>query len=303
MDYIHDYFAAFRRAGIDTTFEVHRHNNGPVVERINFDHVTHDGLSAMLEIVRRYPAEGQKLPKVTVPKKPSLVKRLYELARWYVRFFPFKPSLWKSNGQTRMISASLQFPIIPHSSLLNTRLLLSLDQTAKKYLEKPDLKRMWMMPVGLYPVVLRELPPLNRVSFVELSVDNNTSLPDLESQIKRELKSLSYWGTMLTMLPAKFMGQWFFSLLSKYLHLSFRRTGTFSNMGEWTIPQLPENEWWSFGKGVVARMSPVEATAITINGKLGVSIHFHESLGMQEQDALAFIEEWRSAFSRISAND
>lgn len=300
MDYIHDYFAAFRRAGIDTTFEIHRHNGESVVEKINFDHVTHDGLSAMLEIVRRFPAEGQKLPKVAVPKKPSLFKRLYELSRWYVRFFPFKPSLWKSRGETKMASASLEFPTPPHATLLNTRLLLSLDQTAKKYLVKPDVKRMWMLPVGLYPMVLRELPPLNRVSFVELSLEDKTTLSELEIQIKRELKSLSYWGTMLTMLPAKFMGQWFFALLSKYLHLSFRRTGTFSNMGEWTIPQLPENEWWSFGKGVVARMSPVEATAITVNGKLGVSIHFHASLGFTESDAKIFIEEWRKAFEEIS---
>lgn len=300
MDYIHDYFAAFRRAGIDTTFEIHRHEGERVVEKINFDHVTHDGLSAMLEIIRRYPAEGQKLPKVSVPNKPSIFKRLYELTRWYIRFFPFKPSLWKSKGEARMVSASLLFPTPAHSTLLNTRLLLSLDHTARNYLLKPNVKRMWMLPVGLYPVVLRELHPLNRVSFVELSVNDHTTLPELELQIKRELKSLSYWGTMLTMFPAKFMGQWFFALLSRYLHLSFRRTGTFSNMGEWTVPQLSQNEWWSFGKGVVARMSPVEATAITMNGKLGISIHFHATLGYSQEDARAFILEWKKSFEDLS---
>lgn len=300
MDYIHHYFAAFRRAGIDTTFEIHRNVGECVVERINFDHVTHDGLSAMLEIIRRYPVEGQKLPKVSVPERPSLLKRLYELVRWYVRFFPFKPSLWKSKGETKMASASLVFPVLNHERLLNTRLLLALDQTARNYLENPKQKRMWMMPVGLYEKVLRDLPPLNRVSFVELSMEDKTTLEELESQIKRELKSKSYWGTMLTMLPAKFMGQSIFSFLSRYLHLSFRRTGTFSNMGEWTIPDVSQDEWWSFGKGVVARMSPVEATAITLNGKLGVSIHFHSSLGFSESDAKKFLSEWRQAFESIS---
>ncbi len=300
MDYIHDYFAGFKKAGIDTVFELHRHRSG-VVERHSFDHVDYDGLSAMLEMLRKYPAEGVKMPRVSVPSKPSLFKRFFELARWYVRFFPFKPSLWKTSGESKLASASLLFPKIHNEKMLNARLLLSLDQTVKEQLVKPTKKRMWMLPVGLYPVVLRELPPLNRVSFVELAVDDETQVVDLESQIKRELKSLSYWGTMLTMWPARLMGQWMFSILARTLHLSFRRTGTFSNMGEWVIPALPNDEWWSFGKGVVARMSPFEAAAVTINGHLGVSVHFHSSLGWSDERAMAFLKNWKNKYMEISA--
>lgn len=300
MDYIHDYFSGFKKAGIDTVFEIHRHQGEKVSERHAFDHVDYDGLSAMLEMVRKFPPEGMKLPKVSVPNKPSSWKRLFELARWYVRFFPFKPSLWKSLGESKLASASLLFSHVSNDKMLNARLLLSLDQVVKEHLLKPTKRRMWMLPVGLYPMVLRELPPLNRVSFVDLSVDDQTDVIELEAQIKRELKSLSYWGTMLTMWPARLMGQWMFSLLARTLHLSFRRTGTFSNMGEWTIPSLPADEWWSFGKGVVARMSPFEAAAVTINGKLGVSVHFHASLGWSDERALEFLINWKTKYLELS---
>ncbi len=106
---------------------------------------------------------------------------------------------------------------------------------------------------------------------------------------------------MLTMWPAKVMGQWMFSILARTLHLSFRRTGTFSNMGEWVIPSLPSDEWWSFGKGVVARMSPFEAAAVTINGKLGVSVHFHASLGWSDERAREFLNKWKDKYMEISA--
>jgi hypothetical protein len=66
MDYIHDYFAGFKRAGIDTVFELHRHRGDKVFERHAFDHVDYDGLSAMLEMLRKFPAEGVKMPKVAV---------------------------------------------------------------------------------------------------------------------------------------------------------------------------------------------------------------------------------------------
>lgn len=157
-----------------------------------------------------------------------------------------------------------------------------------------------MTPVGLYNQVNRDTTPANRVSFIDLKVGNENSLKDIQEEIKTQLRNMNYWGTILTMYFSVFFGKWFFTKLAKYIHLIFRRTGTFSNLGEWSIPGLPSNEWWVFGEGCVARMSPVEGTALVINGRLGLSVHFHPSIGLDQSAAEAFVEEWRENFLKLN---
>ncbi len=274
------------------------------IEAISFDHIHYDGISALTSLSRQFPAEGFKAPLLAVKPKPSVAKRILELIKWYVRFYPFMPSKWKSISQDKTEITTAIIEVENWNSLqkdisINTKLLYALDLTSRKYLvnSKP---RVWMTPVGLYSEVSRETKPANRVSFIDLKIRNEDSLMEVQNTAKVQLKELNYWGTILTMYLSVFFGKWFFTKLAKYIHLTFRRTGTFSNMGEWTIPCLPENEWWVFGEGCVAKMSPVEGTALVINGRMGLSVHFHPSIGMNQNQAETFIKEWKEQFLKLN---
>lgn len=304
MQYIQTYFECFRDSGMKTVFQIFRMRENDKLDAHSFDHVHYDGISAITELARKFPADGFSAPSLTLKPKPGALKRIYELMKWYVRFYPFMPSKWKiiSDKETEIATAITQIKNWNSSDTrisINTKLLMALDQTSRKYLMNSK-SRVWMSPVGLYNKVSRDITPSNRVSFIDLKVKNDSTLEDVQEEAKSQLKNLNYWGTILTMYFSVFFGKWFFTKFAKYVHLTFRRTGTFSNMGEWTIPGIPPEEWWVFGEGCVAKMSPVEGTAIVINGRMGLSVHFHPSLGFDENKANTFINEWKDNFLKLN---
>lgn len=287
-----------------TVFQVFRMQGSQKIAAIPFDHVHYDGISAITELARQFPADGFKAPTLTLKPKPSVLKRIFELMKWYAYFYPFMPSKWKtfSTDKTEITTAIIEvenWQSTDKEISINTKLLFALDQTSRKYLEN-DKARAWMTPVGLYETVTRDVKPANRVSFVDLKIKNDSTLKDVQDQAKTRLKELNYWGTILTMYISVFFGKWFFTKLARYIHLTFRRTGTFSNMGEWIIPGVPQNEWWVFGEGCVAKMSPVEGTAIVVNGRLGLSVHFDSSIGIDQKQAQLFITEWKENFLKLN---
>lgn len=282
-------------------FEIHRMNGTNVVEKFSFDHVYYDGISAVLEVARKFPEAGFSSPKLTVKPKPSLLYRMKELAKWYLAFYPFMPPKWKTHSGTPsdVVSAAIEIEnwqsTDPKISV-NTKQLVALDQTSKDYLTNGDKPRVWMTPVGFYHGVTRDLPASNRVSFIDIKIKKDSSQHEVQESAKRQLMELHYWGTMMTMKLPQFIGKFLFKLAAKNMHLFFRRTGTFSNMGEWTIPGIDQKEWWVFGRGCVARMSPVEGTAMVVNGRMGISVHFDPSLRMTPEEAQIFVKRWKENY-------
>ncbi len=300
MEFIRTYFECFREAGINTVFRIDRMRGKEKISHMSFDHVDYDGISAVIEMARQFPEEGFVAPKLTVKPRPSILKCAWEHLKWYVKFYPFMPPKWKTQSVKQDVTSAVieienwQKPSSPIS--YNTKLLIALDEASKKYLTNSEKPRVWMTPVGMYDGVTRNIEPANRVSFIDIKMKNGMSEQDVQLQAKTQLRELNYWGTIASMWYSTLFGKAPFVFIAKYIHLIFRRTGTFSNMGEWKIPAIPENEWWTFGKGCVARMSPVEGTAIIINGRLGLSLHFHETLGFSQEEADKFILQWKEIY-------
>ncbi|WP_408097715.1 hypothetical protein ACJVC5_02035 [Peredibacter sp. HCB2-198] len=305
MDYIQTYFECFKAAGIDTTLQIDRMRGSHVVERIKFDHITHDGISIMTEMARKYPSEGFSAPTLLVRPRPSMGKRLLELLKWYVRHYPFMPPKWKeaSRGKTKNANGRVcieNWKSSDQSVSVNTKLLLALDQTSREHITNPKPPRVWMTPVGMYTTISRDTPPKNRVSFIDIEVGNQSTLADIQKSSREQLTDLNYWGTILTMALPNVLGKFLFKYVAKYTHLFFRRTGTLTNLGEWTIPGLADDEWWTFGEFSVAKMAPVAGSAIIVNGKLGLSVHFHPIVGFTDAEAQVFAEKWKENFLKIS---
>lgn len=300
MQYIQSYFECFKESGMNTVFKIYRMRGNQKVAAVEFDHCTHDGVSAVLEMARTFPAEGFVAPKLSLKGKPSIWKRLLELFKWYARFYPFTPTKWKvlSQDKTDIVSGIVEVEgwDFPHPVSVNTRLLAALDITSREYLCNPKGKTHWMTPVGMYNGISRDLSPANRVSFIDLKLTPDSTLEEIQAQSKKQLQDQNYWGTILTMYFSVMLGKGPFTIFARYLHLFFRRTGTFSNVGEWNIPSLPEDEWWVFGQGCVARMSPIEGLSLVVNGRLGLSVHVHPSLGWSMEEAQKFVEKWKKNY-------
>lgn len=300
--YTHKYFRAFSRIGVSTELRLFQMKGDEVFTVRSYDHAEYDGLTAMLSFAKDLGYPPVSPPRITYSAPPSPLGRFRELLRWYFAFFPFKASLWKKSNNGKRVSAweRWEVPSDLSSAELNSRLLLSLDRAAKAHLCHPKKERMWMIPVGLYPSLAEAKTTGNSVSFIDVAIDDQTTTPALSAQIRSYLKMGTHWGTLLTIRPAGLLGVWLFSQFLKTAHLSFRRTGTLTNVGAWSVPDLPEDEWWVFGDGMVAKMNPMVATALMVNGKLGVSVIFDASVGKSEAEARAFLKEWKESFKGLS---
>jgi hypothetical protein len=297
-DFTYKYFKAFSRIGVSTELKLFQMKGQKILSEKSFDHTNYDGLKAVLNFANSLGHSEFTSPRITYSPPLSRIKSFRELLRWYFDFFPFKASLWKRKKTTERVSAWQRWDLGREltSSELNSKLLLSLDQTAKDHLQDAKKPRMWMIPVGLYPNLDQSTTEGNSVSFIDVEINDSTTSKSLNEQIRFYLKKGNYWGTLLTIKPAGFLGVWLFSQFLKVAHLSFRRTGTLTNVGNWDIPGLPQDEWWVFGDGMVARMNPVVGTALMVNGKLGVSIIFDASVGKSKDDAESFLNSWKMNF-------
>lgn len=295
------YFQAFSRIGVSTELKLFRMKGEKILSTESFDHADYDGISAVMGFAKSLSHDEVIPPKLSYSPPVSILKSIRELARWYSAFFPFKTALWKKSMGSKRVSAWARWEVENDlsSSDLIAALLLSLDQTSRNYLEDQTKPRMWMIPVGLYQDINKASGSGNSVSFIDVSIDNSTSTTSLKDQIRFYLKNGTHWGTLLTIKPVALLGVWLFSQLLKIAHLSFRRTGTLTNVGSWSVPGLAEDEWWVFGDGMAAKMNPAIATGLMVNGKLGVSIIFDSSLGKSKDEAEAFIQDWKSHFEKL----
>ncbi len=301
MEFIKAYFECFREAGINTVFRIYRMQGSEKIAETSFDHVDFDGISAVTSLARQFPAEGFTAPKLTVKPKPSALRCFLELAKWYVRFYPFMPPKWKAYPEKKKTITSAIIEIEnwrkdDSKISVNTKLLCALDLASKEFLENDKKPRVWMAPVGIYNGISRDIEPSNRVSFIDIKIKDSMTEENVQAVAKKHLMELNYWGTINTMKYSVLFGKKPFIVATKFMHYFFRRTGTFSNMGEWKIPGLAKNEWWTFGQGCVARMSPVEGTAIVVNDRMGLSLHIHESIGMPQSEADRFIKKWKEIY-------
>lgn len=305
MKIVDKYFECFKMAGFDTEFRIARFQDLSKIEELTFDHCEYDGVSAVVEMIRRNSNDQFKSPALKLPKPQNIFLRIWELIRWYIKFYPFTPTEFRNQGHysKEMISCYKKLDNWNDKKSkysLNARLLLSLDMASREFLKNKNGKTVWMNPVGLYEEIPFNLPKGNRVSFIDLKIAKDTKIDELALALKDELTRKSYWGTFLTTYQAIIFGKRLFSLFCRYVHIVFRRTGAYSNLGEWSIPLIDEKEWWVFSKGFAAKMSPVEAVSIIINNKLALSLHFHPCLGFNEELANQLLSNWIKYFNEIS---
>lgn len=299
-DIVWRYFDVLKQSGEETSFAIIRFRSERPLEKLTFDHRQYDGVSAICEIARKLPKEGFVPPHFKVAPKPSLFKRWMMLLTWSLQLFPGLGRQWKKGSGVRMAAQAFVSLSQKEWSDIQTRkgagtsaVLSSLDSLAQKYLTDSALPRLWMIPVGLYEKIDRSLYPQNKVAFVDVSLWSEGNQKEaIQSQLKRDLPKGLYWGSILTLHIVDLLGESGFLFSLKFMHHFFRRTGTLTNVGSWTIPGIPPEEWWAVQVTTV-KMSPVGVGMLEINGQLGLGIQFHPSLRWNPIEAQKFALEFK----------
>ncbi len=298
-DIVWEYFDLLREHGEEASFTIKRFQDESPIDSVRFDHRSYDGISAMCELARTLPVDGFTPPQLMVKAEPSNLKKLWLLLKWSVLLWPGVGRAWKkSSTNSDPVTAFIRLTPSEWAPLKRSggtaKVIAALDLTAQKYLKPSWLPRLWMIPVGLYPQISRDIPPKNRVSFVDLRLfEQGNAFQTVSSQLRESLSEGRYWGSFLSMYAIKLLGKKIFLWQLHFMHHFFRRTGTLTNLGDWKLATLPSDEWWAVQVTVV-KISPVGASMLEVNGSLGLSVQFHQCLGWSEAQAQTFIKEWKA---------
>jgi hypothetical protein len=297
-DVFWNYFEALRLSGEDISFALVRLRGTQILERISFDHRRYDGVSALCEYISQKKYTKATPPNLRSKAEPTMTKKIIHLFNWYRHLWPGLGRGWqKRSSKAQQVGSQImltpeEWKGVQSQKPATVAVLEALDRVAQNYYLPSALPRLWMIPVGLYPMIDLSMSPSNRVSFVDMKLTGNKTEDQISTQLRDLLTQGQYWGSVLSLSIVHFFGVSLFSRLLALMPHFFRKTGTLTNVGQWEVPELEADESWSIAVTTVA-ISPVGASMLEINGKLALGIQFHKSLGWSPEQAESFAKEWK----------
>jgi hypothetical protein len=151
--------------------------------------------------------------------------------------------------------------------------------------------RDWMVPVNLRGSISLPDVRANQFGYVQIRVRKQDSPAQVSAKLDRLIAgpdALDSWWA------AAALAAWPGDALR--LELMARGAGwaghgVFSNLGSWSVPEVPPGEAWVAGSSV-NRFVPACASTVTVNGALGIMLRLRADLA-QRLDVAALTRSWR----------
>ncbi len=172
---------------------------------------------------------------------------------------------------------------------INSQLMWSLDQTLRSNWKLHPEHFFWMVPVNMRGAIQKQIDTSNHASWIWVDTFKAQKAAVIQNQIQARLNEGFHWGAWLGLNIGKLIGiKGMNFLLDKAAGIEEHWVGTFSNVGAWTID----------GAGPVAIIiptapsTPLSAGCVTVNGNLGLSLHVHPQLNVDEITLGSWIDSW-----------
>lgn len=270
---------------------------------IQIDHARHDGIGGFATLMESEGYGAPTLPAIRITSRPDGEKaRLVvnaALGRLEERSVQWKHKLWRSASSIKkqiawcVADVDQSKAVYERAASLgvssNSYLLYTLNKILAKKLIEEESKYFWCVPVNMRGAVKLPSPTQNHFSFVTICAGGNSSAADIHKEIKGQLAAEEHWA------------HWF---IYDYLGRNPEQMreiardgevhqilGTFSNLGSWTVDGLPDSISWVFVP-TMAIGRPIATGAMDVNGRIGLAMHMHETIGLEQSEIQALCQEW-----------
>lgn len=277
------------------------------------DHRNMDGLGAFITALEESGATSVPYPELRQPLKPdadaiqSAIGRAMERkGDWKVNWKLNWKSEWekscdipagKNNIAWRIISPEVKILIESKSKeqsvSVNSYLLSTLNRVLGQHLTQKESQYFWGMPINMRGAVKMPEASQNHFSFISVKTSADGSAQDIHQEIKKQLKAdehWAYWDLFRFMASSP-------DILSQAVSGAGddTRIGTFSNLGEWNIEDLNENDMWVFVPSITPD-TPIAIGVITLNGNIGLAMHVDPSLPLSQKNIDEIMDKWIQQF-------
>ncbi len=269
-----------------------------------YSHAKYDGIGAFLEHFR---ASGLIPTVPTLPKNyfASWLRKLLGLIN-NLRFVPVFGARWKAMSETpadrnlkgiytyKVLSPEETKKVLKASRAagvsVNSQLLWALDQSLRQYWIAGSGPFYWMIPVNMRGATQKTLDTSNHASFIWVDTLNAKTPTEIQKQIQTRFAENFHWGSWLGINIGSWIGiNGMNFLLNKAEKVQEHWVGTFSNVGAWNlaadplviiIPTVPS--------------SPLGAGCVTVNDRMGLSLHIHPQLKIDLKELDIWLHNWIS---------
>ncbi len=268
----------------------------------DYSHADYDGVGLVVEHLREQGLKPQ------VPTLPDIYRRswrtLFAGLIANLRFVPVFSAKWKvmDYSPTRpkeyglfahqVLSREDSQQIFAASKIagvsVNAQLLWALDKTLREHWVPDSGPFFWMLPINMRVDSQKKTDTSNHASWIWVDTLGAHSAIQIQNQIKKRLSDGFHWGAWVALNIGKLIrirGMNF--LLNQAEKINERWVGTFSNLGSWNIDSDP----------LVVIIptpptTPISVGCISINKRLGLSLHVHPNLKVNQLQLDQWLQAW-----------
>ena len=311
FDWVSLWYIAARERGINDICTVARLDTGTgELECHRFSHAQMDGVGALGQLLRDrgYPLDQLPQTKFVVP--PPLHKRPLILWRAIREAGPQQID-WLDRDPSRQGDPNtldfLTFTVAETDRIrgrakalgvsTNALMLESVNRIVVPQVTRGDGKGKWVFPVNLRGAVTKSRDTANHSTAIAISADRTTTAKDIDVQIRANLKAGAHWAAWWLLNIGRLIGLRGVRFLSRASEKKSHWLGTFSNMGEWNMPNLRDpainsNEVW-MAAPPGTKNYPISVACLTWNGRLAITMKIHPSINPDTNAAKLYLEMLR----------
>lgn len=272
------------------------------VEWGELPHEHFDGIGGFIHLLGQKNIGFGDIPRLRESRPPAYLitlKKLYgielfstpEPYLWDVEYDepPYKmspPPHFSFDSQT---TGLIESRALAEQVSVNSLLIYCLNRAASILLLNEPVKNKWMIPVNMRGSTGVTDDTANQASCVLCEIPSQGTAQDIHRSIKNQFAADAHWHTWRLLNIGKFIGRGALRYLyRREYRASAPWTGVFSNLGNWTLES--EGAWYFTPP--TTRGCPVSAGAITINGRLHLALHTHQSWRDHSRHSRKILDHW-----------
>lgn len=285
-------------------------------ERIEhvFDHRDHDGISAMIKILKEHDLFYSGIFKGLKSRKKPKWMTIFKAFISFRLSMPYRPKVFKRGElisstiiESEMMLTELEtkeiYNICREAKItFNAYLLFHIKELLKNYTENSERKMIFMLPVNLRDTIDESNDFGNDVSFVDIMIGDEDSAQSIQNQIVQKFTRRLQWGAWLATKMIGFFPKFLHEFLIKDYIKSTHRTGLVSSMGIWdyhqkyigtTLNAIPVN---------FSHM-PFSISAVDWQKRLNFGLSLNPNLGLAETEAKIILNHLKNRLLQRDHND
>ncbi|MDP6959105.1 MAG: hypothetical protein QF645_09885 [Planctomycetota bacterium] len=297
------WFTCLKELGetIDIRFE-RKETGSEKTETFFRSHEVFDGIGAFQDILEKEGIPAPSTPQLDPKwKRPGIFKRLVAMWRaatypinwevqWKKRITPKGENLFLSHAFSKEETNAIRQAAKKAGCGMTAYLLIPLNRVLLQELIDPDEHpQLWQVPVNLRSGEESN----NRSSYIAMEFSEGETTASFTSKFQDRLQKNIHWGVWGL---GAFVGRWMKPMARKWVRRHYENqnppfVGSFANIGNWVVPQK-EAETWALS-GIVTKIRPLGAAAMTFNGRLSLSLLFHNTLENDPAKVSHLLDLWK----------